>query len=65
MILLYKKVKTNIRYYKLDDLICIINVKALLTEKIKISNIASLSYQEILEAVDDKFHEKTENFKFS
>ena len=59
-----KRSKTNIRYYELDDLICIINVKALLTEKIKISNIASLSYQEILDAVDDKFHEKTENFQF-
>ena len=32
--------KTNIRHYELDDLICIINVKALLTEKIKISNIS-------------------------
>ena len=61
--ILPKRSKTNIRYYELDDLICIINVKALLTEKIKISNIASLSYQEILEAVDDKFHEKTENFQ--
>ena len=59
-----KRSKTNIRYYELDDLICIINVKALLTEKIKISNIASLSYEEILDAVDDKFHEKTENFQF-
>ena len=36
----------------------------MLTEKIKISNIASLSYEEILDAVDDKFHEKTENFQF-
>ena len=59
-----KRSKTNIRYYELDDLICIINVKALLTEKIKISNIARLSYEEILDAVDDKFHEKTENFQF-
>ena len=59
-----KRSKTNIRYYELDDLICIVNVKALLTEKIKISNIARLSYEEILDAVDDKFHEKTENFQF-
>ena len=58
-----KRSKTNIRHYELDDLICIVNVKALLTEKVKISNIACLSYQEILEAVDDKFHEKTENFQ--
>ena len=56
--LLAERTKTNIRIYSKDDLICAINTKALLSEKIKISNISKKSHDDIKKLVDDKFKDK-------
>ncbi len=56
--LVAERTKTNIRLYTKDDLICAINTKALLSEKIKISNISKKSHQDIQKLVDDKFNDK-------
>ena len=56
--LIAERTKTNIRLYSKEDLICAINTKALLCEKIKISNISKKSHDEILKLVDDKFKDK-------
>jgi DNA-binding transcriptional MerR regulator len=42
--LVAERTKTNIRLYTKDDLICAINTKALLSEKIKISSISKKSH---------------------
>ena len=52
------RTKTNIRIYTKDDLICAINTKALLSEKIKISSISKKSHVDIQSLVDDKFKDK-------
>ena len=56
--LVAERTKTNIRIYTKDDLICAINTKALLSEKIKISSISKKSYVDIQSLVDDKFKDK-------
>ena len=56
--LVAERTKTNIRLYTKDDLICAINTKALLSEKIKISSISKKSHQDIQKLVDDKFSDK-------
>ena len=56
--LVAERTKTNIRIYTKDDLICAINTKALLSEKIKISSISKKSYIDIQYLVDDKFNDK-------
>ena len=56
--LIAERTKTNIRIYTKDDLICAINTKALLSEKIKISSISKKSYVDIQSLVDDKFKDK-------
>ena len=56
--LVAERTKTNIRLYTKEDLICAINTKALLSEKIKISNITKKSHQDIQKLVDDKFNDK-------
>ena len=45
--LVAERTKTNIRIYTKDDLICAINTKALLSEKIKISSISKKSHVDI------------------
>lgn len=56
--LVAERTKTNIRIYTKDDLICAINTKALLSEKIKISSISKKSHVDIQSLVDDKFNDK-------
>ena len=56
--LVAERTKTNIRIYTKDDLICAINTKALLSEKIKISSISKKSHVDIQSLVDDKFKDK-------
>tara|TARA_Y100000739_G_scaffold73551_1_gene62013 strand:+ start:2229 stop:2909 length:681 start_codon:yes stop_codon:yes gene_type:complete len=56
--LVAERTKTNIRLYSKDDLICAINTKALLSERIKISNISKKSHDDIKMLVDDKFKDK-------
>jgi len=56
--LVAERTKTNIRIYTKDDLICAINTKALLSEKIKISSISKKSHVDIQNLVDDKFNDK-------
>ena len=56
--LVAERTKTNIRIYTKDDLICAINTKALLSEKIKISSISKKSHIDIQNLVDDKFNDK-------
>ncbi len=56
--LVAERTKTNIRLYTKEDLICAINTKALLSEKIKISNISKKSHEDIQKLVDDKFSEQ-------
>jgi len=56
--LVAERTKTNIRIYTKDDLICAINTKALLSEKIKISSISKKSHIDIQNLVDDKFKDK-------
>lgn len=57
--LVAERTETNIRIYSKNDLICAINTKALLSEKIKISSISKKSYEEIQKLVDDKFNDKS------
>ena len=59
--LVAERTDTNIRVYSKDDLICAINTKALLSEKIKISSISKKSHVEIQDLVDDKFNDKENN----
>ena len=56
--LIAERTKTNIRIYAKDDLICAINTKALLSEKIKISSISKKSHTDIQRLVDEKFKDK-------
>ena len=56
--LVAERTKTNIRIYTKDDLICAINTKALLSEKMKISSISKKSHVDIQSLVDDKFKDK-------
>ena len=56
------RTSTNIRCYSQDDLVCALNTKVLLSEKIKISIIAAKSEDEICDLVDFKFLDsKNEN----
>ena len=57
--LIAERTKTNIRIYTKEDLICAINTKALLSEKIKISSISKKSHADIQNLVDAKFKDKT------
>tara|TARA_B110000263_G_scaffold118135_1_gene102964 strand:- start:5526 stop:6185 length:660 start_codon:yes stop_codon:yes gene_type:complete len=57
--LIAERTTTNIRIYAKDDLICAINTKALLSEKIKISSISKKSHADIQKLVDEKFKDKT------
>ena len=57
-----KRTDTNIRYYSQDSLVCTLNTKVLLSEKIKISVIATKTEREICDLVDSKFQDsKNEN----
>ena len=56
--LVAERTKTNIRLYTKEDLICAINTKALLSEKIKISSISKKTHEDIKKLVDDKFKDK-------
>ena len=56
--LIAERTKTNIRIYAKDDLICAINTKALLSEKIKISSISKKSHTDIQRLVDEKVKDK-------
>ena len=53
--LIPNRTDTNIRYYSQDNLICALNTKVLLSEKIKISVIATKTEAEICDLVDSKF----------
>ena len=56
------RTKTNIRYYSQNNLVCALNTKVLLSEKIKISVISKKSEFEICDLVDSKFLDiKNEN----
>jgi len=56
--LVAERTETNIRLYTKDDLVCAINTRALLSEKIKISSISKKSNDDIQKLVDDKFKDK-------
>ena len=47
--------ETRIRCYSEDELVCAVNAQVLLSEKIKISVIATKSFSEITNLVDSKF----------
>ena len=53
--LIPNRTDTNIRYYSQVSLVCALNTKVLLSEKIKISIIASKTENEICDLVDSKF----------
>ena len=57
--LVAERTKTNIRLYTKDDLICAVNTRALLSEKIKISSISQKSDDDIQKLVDEKFKDKS------
>tara|TARA_B110000438_G_scaffold66113_1_gene66611 strand:- start:21 stop:680 length:660 start_codon:yes stop_codon:yes gene_type:complete len=60
--LIPNRTKTNIRYYSENNLVCALNTKVLLSEKIKISKIATKTEDEICDLVDSKFLDsKNEN----
>ena len=56
--LVAKRTSTKIRQYTQEQLLCAINVKALLTEGMKISKIAKKSISEINDLVDSIFLDK-------
>jgi DNA-binding transcriptional MerR regulator len=55
-ILTPQRTETNIRYYTLDDLKFLLNIKLLIDKNLKISKIASLSQTEIEELIHSNYH---------
>tara|TARA_B110000003_G_C16620796_1_gene523057 strand:- start:1438 stop:2097 length:660 start_codon:yes stop_codon:yes gene_type:complete len=53
-----KRTNTNIRFYSEKNVVCLLNTKVLLSEKIKISTIATKSEEQICSLVDSKFLDK-------